>query len=43
MTGDSKVATVIGKNAKSFEVIDVASGKSVYSADLPEENQKRQH
>ena len=37
MTGDSKVATVIGKNAKSFEVIDVASGKSVYSADLPEE------
>ena len=37
MTGDSKVATVIGKNAKSFEVIDVTSNKSVYSADLPEE------
>ena len=37
LTGDSKVATVIGKNAKSFEVIDVTSNKSVYSADLPEE------
>lgn len=33
---DTKVATVIGKDAKTFEVIDAESGEAVYSGNLTE-------